>query len=62
MPPSPTQTVNYPHPVSFRLDDTQIERVLALRASFDSNTWSEAFRWLLADPVVVERIAEKVTA
>lgn len=56
----PTRPLRYPHTVSFKLDDTQLERAAALRASFESNSWSEAFRWLLDHPATGALIASRV--
>jgi hypothetical protein len=56
----PTRPLRYAHPISFKLDDDQIERALALRSTFPTNTWAEAFRWLIDDDQVADVIARRV--
>ena len=50
----------YIHHVSFRLNDTDAVLAHDLRMTFEPATFSEAFRWVMSDPVIVERIKARI--
>ena len=52
--------LRWPHSMTFKLNDDQIERALDLRATFPGNTWAEVGRWLFSSPHVGDVIAKRV--
>lgn len=50
----------YTHTVSFRVTTTQALQLTALKETFTDKSWGEAFRWLLAQPIVNDLIASRV--
>lgn len=60
--PGPERPLNYPHSISFKVTDEQLQRALALRDTFRWGTWAEVGRWLFDDPDVGEIIAKRVRA
>lgn len=48
------------HHVTFRLNDKDATLAADLRATFPRNTWAETYRWVMNDPVIVERIKARI--
>jgi hypothetical protein len=50
----------YVHHVTFRLNDHDAALAADLRSTFPNNTWAETYRWVMNDPVIVERIKQRI--
>lgn len=48
------------HHISFRLNDADATLASDLRNTFPNNTWAETFRWVMQDPVIVDRIKSRI--
>lgn len=58
--PPPRRTGTLSHTIAFRCNDEQMVAAEALRSTFPSGTWAEAFQWFLSSGPGRELIAKRV--